>query len=108
MEVLFQLSKFKNKISESTKSVELRGKLAEAYSLTTQRNISDITHAELLFVYFSCMQATLHGLLKHEVSFSISCSYYELTKQSNMRRHVGDRNKYLSLPDAMLTAADLV
>lgn len=31
--------------------------LAEAYGLTAQRNISDITHAKLIFVYFSCMQA---------------------------------------------------
>lgn len=64
--------------------------------MITQRDTSDITHAKLLFVYFSGTQAqicltliALRGLLKREVSFHISCSYYEHSKQPDVRRHLG-------------------
>lgn len=67
-----------DKISDSEVSIAPRGKQAEAYDSTAQT----FTRAELLFVCFSCTRAkiyltliTLRGLLKHEVSFNISCSY---------------------------------
>lgn len=47
--------------------------LAEAYGLTAQRDISDITHVKLIFVYFSCMQA----MSNMRPVWIISFSFYE-------------------------------
>lgn len=74
-----------------------------------------LDYTERHFWHYSCKitfcSFQLHagyGLLKHEVSLNISCSYHEHSKQSNTWWHVVGRNKYLLLPDAVTTAADLV